>query len=104
MLLLATAVLPLLLTFLLVGVRRPLHFLLPLYAVVVPFGSGLAPPGLPPSYFSASSLVAAILTVALVARLFTSRRGPTTIPPTVVVWLLFTAVAGATIHWTISAT
>ena len=63
LLLLAAAALPLLAALALAGARRPLDRLLPLYAATVPFGSGLAVPGLPSSYFSASSLLGLALTL-----------------------------------------
>lgn len=101
--LLLVAALPMLAAALVVGATRPLQVLLPLYAMVVPFGSSLAPPGLPASYFSASSLIAVVLTSSLAARLLTSEPGPGRVPSTAVVWLFFTAAAGVTINWTVAA-
>ena len=100
-LLLVAAALPLLIGLLLAGARRPLEHLLPLYAASVPFGSGLALPGLPASYFSASSLLGAALTVALGLRLVSGAPTVRRVPLAAVTWLLFLALCGASVHWSI---
>jgi O-antigen ligase len=82
--------------------RDPLGVVLPAYAATVPFGSGLAVPGLPTSLFSASSLAGLVLTAVLMARLALGRRGPARVPAAVVAWLVFAAVAGTSVYWSIS--
>jgi O-antigen ligase len=81
--------------------RDPLGRLLPVYAASVPFGNGLAVPGLPPSYFSASSLTGFLLASLVLVRLAARRAGPETFPASVVAWLLFLALAGSSVYWTL---
>lgn len=99
--LLALAFLPAAATLLLVGFRRPLHVLLPCFAAVVPYGSALAPPGLPPRYASASSLLGYALIAALAWKFVSGRWQVGHLPLAVPVWLLFVAVAGATTFWSL---
>ena len=99
---LAVAAVPLVIAVLVHAARRPLHVLLPVYAATVPFGNGLAVPGLPDSIFSASSISGLLLTAVLAMKLVFARRGPRVVPPTVSAWLLFVAVTGVTTYWTLS--
>lgn len=92
---------PVVLALLLVGFRNPMGTLLPAYAALVPFGSGLTF-GLPSSYGSLSSLVGLALGLALIARIVTGQPGNRGIPATVPVWLLFLAVAGTTVYWSVA--
>lgn len=95
------AALPLVLALLVVGFRRPLTFVLPLYAATVPFGSGL-PTGLPSPYNSLSSLLGVILLLALPAQLLSGRTAQTRFPATMAIWLIFLGVTGASALWSVS--
>ncbi|MFP5218775.1 MAG: O-antigen ligase family protein [Actinomycetes bacterium] len=99
---LAVAAAPLVVAVLVIALRRPLHVLLPVYAATVPFGNGLAVPGLPDSIFSASSITGLLLTAVLGVQLVAGRRGPREVPLTVPAWLLFLAVTALTTYWTLS--
>lgn len=99
---LAVAAAPLVVLLLVLAARRPLHVLLPAYAATVPFGNGLAVPGLPDSVFSGSSITGLLLTAVLSFRLVFDRRGPRQVPVSVLVWLAYLAVIGCTAYWTIS--
>lgn len=99
---LVLAAAPLLVAGLVHSARRPLHVLLPLYAFTVPFGNGLALPGLPESLFSGSSVTGLLLTAVLVCQLVLGRRGPRHLPVAVIAWLAFVAVAGGTVYWSVS--
>lgn len=82
--------------------RKPLHALLPAYAATVPFGNGLAVPGLPESVFSASSLTGLLLTLVLGLQIVFARSGPRVMPGAVSAWLMFVALTGATAYWSLS--
>jgi O-antigen ligase len=103
LLIIVVAVLPLAVLAVVFAARDPLRRLLPLYAAAVPFGDGLAIPGLPASYFSASSIAGLLLILTLGWRLVTTRHSVRRVPATVVVWLLFLAVAGITVFWSVDA-
>jgi O-antigen ligase len=95
------ALLPLAGALVLYAARDPVGRLLPVYAASVPFGNGLAVPGLPPSYFSASSLTGFLLASLVLVRLAARRASHETFPASVVAWLLFVALAGSSIYWTL---
>lgn len=99
---LVVAALPLVVACLVQAARRPLLVLLPAYAATVPFGNGLALPGLPESVFSGSSLTGLLLTAVLAFDLVFGRRGPRRVPVALLAWLAFAAVAGATVYWSVS--
>jgi O-antigen ligase len=101
-LLLAVCLLPLAAGLFLLGARQPMRRLLPFYAAAVPFGSGLAVPGLPASYFSASSLLGLALTLALAYRLVVGGPMVSRLPAATAVWLLFVALCGSTVYWSLS--
>ncbi|HWH28598.1 MAG TPA: O-antigen ligase family protein [Mycobacteriales bacterium] len=99
---LVVAALPLVAACTLHAARKPLLVLLPAYAATVPFGNGLAVPGLPESVFSGSSLTGLLLTVVLACDLVFGRRGPRRVPVAVLAWLAFVALAGTTVYWSLS--
>jgi O-antigen ligase len=80
---------------------RPLTVALPLFAAVLPFGGLLA---VGPSRFSSlSSILGLLLVVGLLAQVVAGRRTGVPMSPTVPLWLLFLAVAGATTLWSLDA-
>lgn len=99
--LIVTCLLPLVLALLLHGARQPLLRLLPVYAAVVPFGSGLALPGLPASWFSASSLLGLVLCLALSYRLVVGGPIVRGLPAAAGVWLLYAALCATTVYWSL---
>jgi O-antigen ligase len=98
----AVAVAPLVLAFLMAGFRRPLHLLLPAFAAFVPYGSSIAIPGLPSRYGSISSLLGIALIAALATKLVSGRWAPPAPPAAVPVWLLFLGVTGMTVFWSLA--
>src|SRR5680860_273826 len=87
-LLIAGALAPLVVVFLVASFRQPLKVALPVYAALLPFGSGLTT-GLPSAFGSVSSLAGVVLTLALTGQLMTSRRGSSTLTSSLPVWLMF---------------
>ncbi|MBA2560070.1 MAG: O-antigen ligase family protein, partial [Propionibacteriales bacterium] len=84
----------------LVLLRQPMRIALPVYAALIPFGSGLSVGAT--RYGSLSSLVGLWLGVGLVLQLTSARRAAVRLSPTVPVWLLLLGVAGATASWSIA--
>jgi O-antigen ligase len=97
----AIAILPFMLAFAVIGMRRPVSVVLPAYAATVPFGTAL-PTGLPAPYSSLSSLLGLVLIAGLAGRLLFGQSSPVRFPATVAVWLLFLGVAGASAVWSVS--
>ncbi len=99
-LLVAAAVLPLLLAFVVTCFRDPLRYALPVYAVLIPFSSLLSV--VPGPFGSVSSLMGLLLGLALVTQLVTNRRGNDQIPLQVPVWLAFLALCGFSLFWSVA--
>ena len=101
----AGTLLPLLLTGGLVGFRSPLKLVLPVYAVLVPFGSGIALPlPIPAPFNTVTTLVGLIAAGCLVAHRLLCTTAPPRLLPEVTAWILFAAVNGLTYFWSIDAT
>jgi len=92
---------PLLIGVLVVCIREPIRVALPLYAALIPFGSGLST-GLPSAFGSVSSLLGILLAVALLAQFFTLRRGAGRITADIPVWLAFLSLTGASVFWSVA--
>lgn len=82
-----------------VCLRHPLRWGLPLYAVTVPFGDLVKVGGTP--FGSPSSLLGVLVAMGLVARLVAGHRAAPRIAPPLPVWVLFLGLATATSLWTI---
>ena len=94
------ALAPLVVAYLVACFRNPLRYALPPYAVLIPFGSTFS---LAPGAFGGvSSLLGLLLGAALVFQLVTTRRGSSSIPLAVPVWLLFLALCGFSLFWSIA--
>jgi O-antigen ligase len=93
--------LPLVLVFLVIGLRRPMSVILPAYAATVPFGSAIST-GLPAPYTAISSVLGILLMLGLGGRLLFGRSAPVGFPSTVSIWLMFLGVAGASAVWSVS--
>lgn len=78
-------------------VREPMRVALPIFAALIPFGGALSIGS--SRYTSLSSLIGLLLGLALVLQFITGRRSAPRITPAVPVWLLFLAVAVATLLW-----
>jgi O-antigen ligase len=101
--LIGIAVLPALVAFALVGLRAPMHVLLPAYAGFVYFSSLVTVPvGLPYRFNSVSSLLGLALTIALALRLALAGRAHHRLPVGAAIWLLLLAVAVMTAVWSVS--
>jgi O-antigen ligase len=98
--LVAAALLPLLLAFVVACFRDPLRLALPVYAVLIPFSSLLSVA--PGPFGSVSSLMGLLLGLALVTQLVTNRRGNDQIPLQVPVWLAFLALCGFSLFWSVA--
>ncbi|MEP6665253.1 MAG: O-antigen ligase family protein [Nocardioidaceae bacterium] len=85
---------------LLMCLRQPMRIALPAYAVLVPFG-GLLSIGAS-RFGSLSSLIGIVLGIGLVLQLVSGRRLEVPLSATVPIWLLFLAVAGATVLWSLT--
>lgn len=99
-LLVAAALFPLILAFVVACFRDPLRFALPVYAALIPFSSLLAVA--PGPFGSVSSLMGLLLGLALVTQLVTTRRGNDQIPLQVPVWLAFLALCGFSLFWSVA--
>lgn len=99
--LIALALVPVVLAFVVASFRDPIRVALPAYAILVPFGSGLSI-GLPGPFGSLSSLLGALLALALLAQHLTVGRGTARISHTVPVWLGFLGLAGASVFWSVA--
>ena len=97
----ALCVLPLLISVGISALRAPLRVLLPIYAALIPFGSGITVPiGVPPPFNTVTTLAGIAVIVILAARLLLL-GGARTIHPSVPAWLLFTGFNGVTFLWSI---
>lgn len=97
--LIGVAVAPFALVYLVASFKEPLRVALPVYVLLLPFGSGLR---VGPSPFgSLSSLAGLVLTAALLAQLMTSATSRARLPVAVPVWLMFFGVAAASTFWSI---
>jgi O-antigen ligase len=85
----------------LMALRSPLRYLLPAYAALLPYGSSIST-GLPSSFGSLSSALGLLLALGLLAQLWTTRRGSPSIAPSAPLWLLFLAVTGASVFWSVA--
>jgi O-antigen ligase len=92
---------PILLGLVILCLRQPMRIALPVYAFWMPFG-GLLSVG-SSRFGSLSSILGLVLGVGLVMQLLGERRRGVRISATVPLWLLFLAVAAATVLWSISA-
>jgi hypothetical protein len=100
--LLAVATAPALIAALVLGLRAPLTTVLPFYAALVPFGSGIALPlGFPPPFNTLSSLAGLVAIVTIAGNLFLSRRSATRIVPSLPVWLVFVGWSALTYLWSV---
>jgi O-antigen ligase len=99
-LLLAVAVTPLLVAYVVACLRDPLRWAMPPYAVLIPFSSLLSVA--PGPFGSVSTLLGLLLGVALVFQLLTNRRGSASLPAAVPVWLAFLALSGLTLFWSVA--
>ncbi|RFU21276.1 O-antigen ligase family protein [Geodermatophilus marinus] len=98
--LVAVALAPLLVVYVVACFRDPLRYALPPYAVLLPFSS-LVSIG-PGPFGSVSSLQGLLLGSALVAQLATSRRSAPRIALSVPVWLAFVALCGFSVYWSVA--
>lgn len=98
---LTLAAVPLVLTVVALGLRRPVSVVLPLYAATLPFGSALHT-GLPKPYGSMSSALGLVLILGLLLQLTSGRSSQVRFPVTVPIWIMFLAVAGASVLWSVS--
>jgi hypothetical protein len=83
------------------GLRDPLRILLPLYALLIPFGSGITVPvGIPSPFNTLTTLVGLAVVAGLSVHILIYR---TAAPwrPEVIAWTLFAAVNGLTYLWTV---
>ena len=95
------AAVPILLAAVIVAVRQPLLYLLPAYAALMPYGSSIST-GLPSSFGSLSSAVGLLLALGLIAQMATARRGAPSLAGSAPLWLLFLAVCGLTVFWSVA--
>jgi O-antigen ligase len=99
----AVALLPAGLALALVAGREPEARVLPAYAAVAPFGSGVAIPlGLPPEYTSLSSLLLLLLIGSLGLHVLARGSVARHQPPPVAVWLLLLGLMIATALWSVA--
>ncbi len=100
--LLGLALIPAILAGVVVGLRAPMKTVLPFYAALVPFGSGIALPiGLPPPFNTLSTLAGLIAIAAIVAHLLLGGHSAPRLVPSIPVWLLFLALNGLTYLWSV---
>jgi O-antigen ligase len=97
--LLAVALVPLLVVYVVACLRNPLRYALPPYLVSIPFSSVISVA--PGPFGSVSSLLGLLLGGTLLAQLMTVRRGSPRIPVAVPIWLAFLAVCGFSLFWSI---
>jgi len=91
---------PLVVAYLVACFRDPLRWALPPYVLLIPFGKAFAV--LPGTFGGASSLTGLLLGVTLLAQLVTTKKGSARLPLAVPVWLVFLALSGFSLFWTIS--
>lgn len=99
--LIVVSLVPVLIVGALLAIRRPLRYLLPAYAALLPYGSSIST-GLPSSFGSMSSVLGLLLALGLLAQMWTSRRGAPGLSATAPLWLLFLAVTGITVFWSVA--
>lgn len=98
----AVALLPLVAVLAVAAARRPLRVLLPVYAGVVPFGSGVTVPiGVPPPFNTVSTLIGLAALVALTAHLVLSPRSSRRLHGSIPMWLLFVGLSAASFVWSV---
>jgi O-antigen ligase len=97
--LLAAALAPLILAYVVACFRDPLLYALPAYAVSIQFSSLIAVG--PGPFGSVSSLLGILLGISLLAQLITTRRASPRLPVVVPIWLAFLALCGFTLFWSI---
>lgn len=98
--LIAVALVPLLVAYVLACLRDPLRYALLPYAVLIPFSSLLAIGSGP--FGSLSSLLGLLLGVALLTQLVTTRISSPQLPLVVPVWLTFLALCGLSLFWSVA--
>jgi O-antigen ligase len=101
-LLFAVALAPVLVAYLIAAVRDPLRYVLPPYAVSLPFSSLLSVG--PGPFGSASSLLGLLLGATLLVQLATTRRSSARLSLAVPVWLAFLALCALSFFWSIAPT
>lgn len=100
--LLVVALTPLVVAYLVAAFRDPLRWVLPPYAVSLPFSSLLSVG--PEPFGSASSVLGMLLGAALLMQLVTTRSGNPRLSVVVPIWLAFLGLAGLTFLWSINRT
>lgn len=98
--LLVAAGAPLVAALVVLSLREPLRFALPVYTALIPFGGALSVGSSP--FGSASSLMGLLLGVGLTVQFVTSRRLAPRIAITVPIWMFFLSLAIATALWTVN--
>ena len=100
--LVAVAALPLVVLLGISGLRAPLRVLLPIYALLVPFGSGLTlAVGIPSPFDSLTSLFGLAVIIGLGIQLLVHRAtGP--IRTEVLAWIAFAGLNGVTYLWSVN--
>ena len=101
-LLFAVAILPAVVAYLIAVFRDPLRYAMPPYLVSLPFSS-LFSVGSGP-FSSASSMLGALLGVALLVQLATTRRGSPRLSAAVPLWVIFLALCGLSFFWSVAPT
>lgn len=100
--LLGLAVLPIVCAALVAGLRAPIRVLLAAYALVLPFGSAVSLPlGLPAPFDTPSSILGLVVMLGLIIHLILVPRSAPVLLPAVPAWLLFAALAGLSVTWSI---
>jgi O-Antigen ligase len=99
--LVSVVLLPLVLCGVVACLRNPMGVGLPVFAALVPFGSKLSVGS--SSFGSLSSIAGFVLGLGLLVQLLTVRRPAPRLSAAVPLWLLFCAVATATMWWTIDS-
>lgn len=97
--LLALAALPLVIAAGVAALRAPLRVLVPVYAALVPFGSGITVPiGIPPPFNTVTTL-AGLGVIAVVGAQLLFGGGGERLHPSIPAWLLFAGMNGVTFLW-----
>jgi len=100
--LLVLTVLPAVAAGVIVGLRAPMRTVLPFYAALVPFGSGIALPiGLPSPFNTLTTLAGLVAIAAIVANLLLGGRSAPRLIPSFPLWLLFLGVNAVTYLWSV---
>jgi len=99
------AALPLLVIALIVGLRAPVRVLLASYALILPIGSSITLPiGVPPPFNTVTTVAGLVVLVGMLGHLMIGRRSARQVLPAVPAWMLFTALAGMSIAWSVDPT